>query len=220
LSKSKGQAFKISCVNNLRQLQLSMRMYLDENQGAFPPRPRSDFWPSRIYDGYKNLKLLICPKDGPNPQSWPGDEPGKYPADGAPRSYICNYWNDYFANALSADDLTKYLNGVLTNAVMKESAIPRPSATVILGEKMATSYHYHLDLLEYEPGSKLQGNDLFQLDRSRHNGDNQINSGAGGSNYSYADGSVRFVKFGNILWPENQWALNDENRKLYAVPPQ
>jgi prepilin-type processing-associated H-X9-DG protein len=72
-----------------------------------------------------------------------------------------------------------------------------------------------MDLLELERGGAV-GNDLFQIERSRHSGTAQ-NSGTGGSNYSFADGSVRFIKFGGVLWPENQWAVTDAGRTEFAV---
>ncbi len=220
VNKAKGSATKISCVNNLKQLGLAMRLYVDDHQGRFPPRTRSNFWPSRIYDGYKDLRLLVCPNDGPNPQSWIGEEPGKYPADGKPRSYIYNGWNDFMRNTLGRDStsMSDYMNGTYLGPTISESQIPHPSDTVVLGEKLTDSFHYHMDLVELENGGAV-GNDLFQLDRSRHGGNGQKNSGSGGSNYAFADNSVRFIKFGDILWPLNQWASTDDGRTTYAVNP-
>lgn len=37
LSKAKGKAQSIACVNNLRQLQLCWNLYLDENEDKMPP---------------------------------------------------------------------------------------------------------------------------------------------------------------------------------------
>jgi hypothetical protein len=33
------------------------------------------------------------------------------------------------------------------------------------------------------------------------------------------DGSVRFIKFGSILAPENLWCASAANRTAYAVKP-
>jgi prepilin-type N-terminal cleavage/methylation domain-containing protein/prepilin-type processing-associated H-X9-DG protein len=218
LSRSKGNATKISCVNNLRQLNLAMMMYVDENQGFFPPRARYNMWCSRIYEGYKDIRLLVCPNDQPNPNTWGGDDTNHYPVDAAPRSYIYNGWNDYIHDQLSADDFASYLDGYQLNAVMKSSAIPHPSDTVVLGEKKNRSWHFHMDLFEVEPGGAV-GNDLYELDRSRHGGTGVENSGGGGSNYAFVDGSVRFVKFGEILCTLNLWGVSDKARADYAVCP-
>jgi prepilin-type N-terminal cleavage/methylation domain-containing protein len=219
LSRSKGGATKISCINNLRQLDLSLLMYADENQGCFPPRPRCNMWCSRLYDGYKDVRILICPNDKPDPATWGGSDTNHYPVDAAPRSYIYNGWNDYMQSKLGTADFALYMNGYLPGAVIKATAIPHPSDTVVFGEKMNKSWHYHMDLVEVEPGGGV-GNDLYELDRSRHSGTGAENSGGGGSDYAFADGSVRFVKFGDILGPINLWGVTDDARVAYAVQSQ
>jgi prepilin-type N-terminal cleavage/methylation domain-containing protein/prepilin-type processing-associated H-X9-DG protein len=215
LSRSKGQATKISCVNNLHQLSLATIMYVDDNQGHFPPRSRFNFWPSRIWTGYKDLRMLICPNDGRNPQSW-GTLDANYPADAQPRSYIYNGWNDYMKIALSDADMSAFMGGTYAGPTIKESDIPHASQTVTIGEKITLSKHYHMDLLETDPSTGGVGNDLFELERSRHSGVGS-NNGSGGSNCSFADGSVHFVKYGEMLWPINQWAVTDAARTNYAV---
>ena len=216
LSRAKGQAHRISCVNNVRQLSLAMRLYLDDNRGYFPPRTNVFRWPSRIYDNYRNVKLLVCPIDGSDPATQGAGDPVLYRADHSPRSYIYNGWNDYMQATLSPAELAAYMNGTLPPAVMKESQIPHVSETVLMGEKITTSPHFYLDLLEPESNGAI-GNDLFQLDRSRHGGSGRKNSGSGGSNYVFADGSVRFVKFGGILAPLNLWAVTDQGRENNVV---
>ena len=42
---------------------------------------------------------------------------------------------------------------------------------------------------------------------------------AGGSNFAYVDGSVRYKRFGTTVWPLNLWAVNDTNRLLFAWKP-
>ena len=217
VSKAKGKATKVSCVNNQHQLNLAVRMYVDDNRGVFPLRTRKDFWPSQIYNGYKDPHLLVCPNDGPNPQSWEGEDPTHYPADGKPRSYIYNGWNDYMSATLSEADMGTYMHGTYPGSI-KEPAILHPTETALLGEKMTASTHYHMDLQELESNGAV-GNDLFELDRSRHGGPGGENSGKGGSNYAFVDGSVRFVKYGDILWPINLWAVTDDGRTHYAVKP-
>jgi prepilin-type N-terminal cleavage/methylation domain-containing protein len=44
LSKAKGKALRISCVNNLRQTGLALRMWADDNDGRFP-------WRQSIHNG-------------------------------------------------------------------------------------------------------------------------------------------------------------------------
>jgi prepilin-type N-terminal cleavage/methylation domain-containing protein/prepilin-type processing-associated H-X9-DG protein len=218
LGRAKGQATKISCINNLKQLGLSMKLYVDENQGHFPPRTNDDRWPNRIYSGFRDVKVLLCPNDKRAAATWGGAVTNRFPADDAPRSYIFNGWNDYMQDTLSDNDMTNYMKGTFPGS-MKESAVAHPSDTVTLGEKITTSPHYYMDLAEAEPNGAV-GNDLFQLDRSRHGGNGGKNSGSGGSNYAFVDGSARQVKYKEILWSFNLWAVTDYRRNYYAVPPQ
>jgi prepilin-type N-terminal cleavage/methylation domain-containing protein len=215
VTKAKGQATKISCVNNLRQLGLALKLYVDDNQELYPPRANENRWPNRIYGGFKDLRLLVCPNDGSDPKTWGG--PAQFVADNAPRSYIINGWNDYMKSTLSPADMNSFMGGTYAGS-LKESQIPHPSDTVTLGEKKTASAHYYMDLLELESNGAV-GNDLFQLDRSRHGGPGGENSGSGGSNYAFVDNSVRFVKYGEILWPVNLWATTDAGRTNYAVKP-
>lgn len=216
LAKAKGQATKISCINNLKQLGLATRMYLDENESFFPPHVTANRWPTRFHDGYKDARLLRCPNEKEDPKT---DISAAFPFDSLPRSYLINGWNDYMEETLSTADLNSYLRSGTNEVIrMRESNILHPADTAILGEKKSQKADYYMDLLEQESGN-LTGNDLFRLDRSRHGGAGGENSGNGGSNYSFADSSVRFVKFNRILSPLNLWAVSDKARVEYAASP-
>src|SRR5687768_3796087 len=110
LAKAKEAGRRIGCLNNMRQLGLALMMYTDENEGKLPPRtlpvaptyfPR---WPHRLLSmmnvapsstgGPTNVeyKILTCPSD-PDPTSGHDAGTDRYPADGAPRSFLYNAWN-------------------------------------------------------------------------------------------------------------------------------
>ena len=95
LTRAKYMGMRASCINNIRQLGLSLSMYASENDGLFPPRSKGTppRWPGALRDGYRDLRLLVCPSDGPDPNRI---RTSPDPADAAPRSYIFNGWNDYF----------------------------------------------------------------------------------------------------------------------------
>src|SRR5437867_7406545 len=67
LARAKEAGRRTACLNNERQLGLSLIMYIDENESRLPPRTHPNRWPQRLYDGYQNVKILLCPSDGPNP---------------------------------------------------------------------------------------------------------------------------------------------------------
>jgi prepilin-type N-terminal cleavage/methylation domain-containing protein len=209
LGRAKETAKRISCLNNLSQLSLAAHIYVDDNQGAYPPRSGSDRWPDKFYDNYgKNLKMLLCLSETTN---MPATGSDATVADSAPRSYLINGWNDYFADKFGTTDWATLQSDMINNqSTMKENAILHPSDTVILGEKNSNHADYYMDLLE---GT---GNDFSGvLEESRHDSRGP-DTDTGGSNYAFSDGSANYMKVHTALYPLNLWAISDTNRTAYA----
>jgi len=209
LARAKETAKRIACLNNLGQLSLAAQIYVDDSQGAYPPRSGSDRWPDKFYDNYgKNLKLLLCLSETTNTPATGSDSTV---ADSAPRSYLINGWNDYFADQFGTRDWQTLESDMANNtSTMKENAIIHPSDTVVLGEKNSNKPDYYMDLLE---GA---GNDFSGvLEESRHDSLGP-DTDTGGSNYAFADGSARYMKVHTALYPLNLWAISDTNRIGYA----
>ena len=130
LARAKESGRRIACVNDLRQLSLAAHLYVDDNQGTYPPRSDINRWPNVFYDDYgDNVKLLICPTDrsSPPPISY-GASPSNNVSDAAPRSYFINGWNECFAGPNDPQ-------GLNPGDSLKENAIVYPSDTIVLGEK-------------------------------------------------------------------------------------
>ncbi len=216
LSRAKEMGRRIACDNNLRQLGMASRLYLDDNQGTFPPRLTTVRWPYRFYDNYgKDLKLLLCPTDllQTNKPNTGGNATN--PADAAPRSYLINGWNDYFFDQLGqALFISQYSPGTYLLG-LKETAVIHPSDTIILGEKQSWAMDYYMDDLSNAGGDDFSG----VLEESRHAGSGVSVSGkgSGGSNYVFFDGSTRYIKDPNALYPLNLWCISDTNRASYAI---
>ena len=190
LSKAKEAGKRISCSNNLRQLGLSLVMYADDNEGRYPVRGQ-DRWTTLLYENYRDVRVLKCPSDVPNPVTFGGSTI----PDKAPRSYIINGFNDYFKGT------------VQTNGI-PELAIVDPSETVVFGEKEGSkpeNGHFWMDSYALD--------DLEQIDQSRHSGGG-LGSRSGGSDYAFADGSARFYRFGRTFSPVNMWAIDPEVRNI------
>lgn len=216
LSKAKGKATRISCVNNQRQLAIALQMYVDDHRGFFPPHVGANRWPSRIHYAYENVKLLVCPNDSPNPATYTGSDPLRFPADNSPRSYFINGCNDYYRDLLNDAMFAVFMAGNYPEP-MPASFIKQPSDTVLFGEKKTERGDFYMDLLEPE-ASQAVGNDLFRMERNRHGG-NQQDPTTGNSNYAFLDGGVRPIPYDDILWPKNLWALTPWARTDYAVEP-
>ena len=195
LSRAKETAKRIACVNNLKQLTLSLQMYADDHDGKLGIRQLPNAWPTQLRDGYKDLRLLACPSDGPNPVTGINN-PVQWPADSAPRSYIINGWNDFFQEQMATNwDFNRMIGTSLL-----ETSIKLPSDTITFGEKDTTSPHFYMDFLE-----TASGNDFEELEHARHMGA----KAAGGSNYAFADGSARYLRYGRSVSPLNLWAITD-----------
>ena len=205
LSRAKESARRISCVNNLRQLGLSLRMYVDENDSRLPPRAHTNRWPAALRDSYRDLNILKCPTDGPNPATR-NDSPDE--ADLAPRSYILNAWDDFFRAAGVWD---RYHTGD-PSLTLAEITITIPSETVVFGEKYYDSPQFYMDF--------VFNDDIKAVDQSKHSSGPKgaDGNGGGGSNHAFMDGSVRFLKFRGAFAPINLWAVMPDVRNG-LVPP-
>jgi len=205
LTRAKETAKRISCENNLRQLGLATQMYVDDNQGTYPPHISSSRWPDKFYDDYgKNLKVLLCPSETTNfPAS---GSTSNNVADAAPRSYFINGWNDFFYDELGSDAFySQYVTGTYTTG-LKEDEIIHPSDTIVLGEKESYRMDFYMDMK-----AGANGDDISAVAQDRHSG-RGVDTGTGGSNNTFADGSTRFYKYNMAFNPLNLWAISDANR--------
>jgi prepilin-type N-terminal cleavage/methylation domain-containing protein/prepilin-type processing-associated H-X9-DG protein len=199
LARAKESANRIKCNNNLRQIELGLKMYADDNDGRYPPRavPR---WPTTLLEYYRNTNMLLCPTD--ITRGAPATDPSSTnAADRANRSYLINGWNDF----ITLGDSTS----------MKEVSVVYPSETVMFGEKKnqpLPAMDYFMDLDENV------GNDVDKVEQGCH-GVAAKGKYAGGSNYVYVDGSVRYMRYGATVWPLNLWAVMDTNRLAFAWKP-
>ncbi len=226
LAKAKETAKRIACVNNLKQISLSVIMYADDSEGLYPQRgyappkvaalwdpdstatasasslngqatatdpnktnPSYYRWPVQLQDYYRDLKLLKCPSEFQTPKN-NGTGSG-IPALEAQRSYIFNGFNDYFKGFPP--------NG----SAVPESVVQEPSETVLFGEKDSESGHWWMDY--------WMGDDYQELEQARHGG--LTKSTSGGSDYAFADGSARSLRFGRSLDPINLWFVDPDLRK-------
>jgi prepilin-type N-terminal cleavage/methylation domain-containing protein len=204
-AKQRGQS--IQCLNNMRQIGLGMRMYLDDNDAIFPLRTYNPCWTGRMSNEITNWKILVCPADGPDSPATVGtgsSDINRWPIDGAPRSYIINAFTDYVQTYHSTN--TAYFKTAKSPTPIPESAIKYPSETVVIGEKVNDCGHFYMDYDGYD--------DLSILDQSRHNNSHGNSRTTGGANYIFADCSARFLKYGRAFNPVNQWAVTD----IYRVP--
>ncbi len=182
LSSAKEMGRRAQCLNNNHQLGLATLLFLDDSEGLYPPRIKPT-WVERLYPYYSTTKLLKCPSD----QVYATGPEGLAPelSVNAPRTYIINGWDDYFKTTLKDEDWNNFLDHKYPIG-MPESFLRFPSDTIMFGEKLTESRHYHVDIYQG------LGNDLTEVDHGKHSAQGRRGAG-GGSNYTFADGHSIFM---------------------------
>lgn len=216
LGRAKERAKRISCNNNLRQLGIAVKLYGIDNRGVFPPRNSQRRWPAQLESQYENLEILRCPSD--SVAATVRNAP--HEADASPRSYLINGWNDYISAAMGGpetEEFIAFMNGA--PYPVRDIAIRHPSDTVLFGEKVSDaanngSRHYYCDLLETDWAQNVQGNDITEVVWNRHGLSGSTDEG--GSNYAMVDGSVSYLRYGEVVNPLNLWAVTPAGRLAYA----
>ena len=231
LAQAKEAGRRVASLNNMRQLGIALMMYTDENEGRLPGRthpPGNSRWPHKLLTYLtiastdsgsdataaaeaskaattpliREHKILICPSD-PRPASGSDSSNGLYPADAAPRSYIYNAWNDFFYEHYNR--VSNWRNLARTNEFsISESDIREPSDTIVFAEKGSGVTHWYLDYETYEDINGI-------LEQSRHSNSAK---NTGGSNYTFADGSARFLKWGKAMDPVNMLLVLPQYRNM------
>ena len=197
LSRARENARRAKCLSNVRQLRVALQMYADSHDGRVPPRDYDEgaVWVDRLEPYYANRKLLRCPTDR-----------GKVDV-----SYLMNGFIDYFVLHSFRGNWDEFFGAYKTGGfqAVRLSDIPKPAETITIGEKRADSDDdAYMDIWPAQYGS----DHLTEVAHGKHrSGGNERN---GGSNYAFADGSARFLRYGEAFSPKNLWAVTDQFRNL------
>jgi prepilin-type N-terminal cleavage/methylation domain-containing protein/prepilin-type processing-associated H-X9-DG protein len=195
IARAKMKANQTSCLNNMRQLNLAASMYASDHDEEYPARRTpTNAWPHKLKPYYVSWQIIACPSDRFGIVGLLADDTNPK------RSYLINGFNDYFKVNLSPNDYKAFQQWRYPHG-MKVVALTKPSETILFGEKRSGSRHIHMDT---DQGKR--GNDFEEIEHKRH---------GQGSNFAFGDGSIRFVKKYQELYPENLWAVIDE----YRYPP-
>ena len=192
LSRAKESGRRSACLNNLHQLDVALRLYVNDHEGSFPPRSTVPPWPEQLKPFYDEARVLVCPDDDRD----------------SPRSYVLNVFSDYFKATLPPSEWRLFNKGNYP-ASLNESHLLSPAETVLFGEKKSGAPGFYVDL----NSTVISVVDV--LDSGRHNGTGAPKTG--GANHAFADGSVRYIQYGRALCPVNQWAITESGRTNLAV---
>ncbi|MCS1409899.1 MAG: Type II secretion system protein G [Verrucomicrobia subdivision 3 bacterium] len=195
LSNAKAKTKRTQCLGNVRQIQMALQMYADDFDDRLPPRnyEAGAVWGDRLETYYSDRKVLRCPVDKRKVEN----------------SYLLNGFVDFFVFNLFDGNWDEFFGEYKTGGFsgIKLTSIPEPAQTITVGEKKADSDNdTYMDIWPPEYGS----DHLAEVAHGKHRSAN--NERAGGSNYSFADGSARFLKFGATFSPKNLWAVTEQFR--------
>jgi len=164
LSKAKERSRRTYCATNLRQIALASFMFADDHEDTFPIQPE-DGLPVLAVSGHgTNFYDQLMPY-APNPKVW-----------------LCPSTKEWPGRLMSY-----HMNGfIISTNGFKQSAIRRPSETLLIGESGGTRRD-HAYLRPDQSGGYL-------YDRP------QVNH-SGGGNATFADGHVTW-------YHDSQWTSN------------
>jgi prepilin-type N-terminal cleavage/methylation domain-containing protein/prepilin-type processing-associated H-X9-DG protein len=197
LSRARESAKRAKCLSNVRQLRIALQLYADSHDGRVPPRDYDEgaVWVDRLESYYANRKLLRCPTD----------------RRGVDQSYLMNGFIDYFVMHSFRGNWDEFFGAYKSGgfAGIRLSSIPKQAETIAIGEKRADSDDdAYMDIWPAQYGS----DHLTEVAHGKHrSGGNERD---GGSNYAFADGSARFLRYGAAFSPKNLWAVTDQFRNL------
>jgi prepilin-type N-terminal cleavage/methylation domain-containing protein len=153
LSSAKAKAQRTACTNNLRQINLGVRMYSDDSEDTSPSTQSTN----RIVNYYKTLvqnyvglngpptpqdKLFACPAD--TFRYWTSKSGVQFSPTGRHESSYANY-SSYAFNGINKDTTNSSASGsILGIAGRKFSSIKHPDKTVLVTEQPAFfPYSWH-----------------------------------------------------------------------------
>jgi prepilin-type N-terminal cleavage/methylation domain-containing protein len=208
LGRAKESGQRVACLNNLRQLGISLALYAGDNEASYPPRRTAHSWPTQLQRFYHDLRVLICLSQAKRTNASPAFGPDES-VDFAPRSYLLNGFSDYHLGDRPPETWPTIARGKSPLA-MPEGAILYPTETILFGEKQADSDEFYVDIVT--PGLAC----LKDVEESAHPASSR-KSKAGGSNYALADGGVRRLAYGKATCPINLWGIGDAWRTNAAL---
>jgi len=154
LAKTKEKARRISCVNNVKQVSLAMKMYVDDNHGMYPPRfPDPDTGAAFPCKPCRTTNWLVYAAPYLSGTTNMTNSTGAHicPADvGVPAAIAADPFNAASPRPLRMADFygSSFCFNVVMTRLGKETSVPMPSDTFMGAE--IWSWHQPLAINEFK----------------------------------------------------------------------
>ena len=186
-ARAREKARQTACLSNVKQLSLSVQMYIQDYDETFPPvsmhcsepvtypdgvtQNTSVLWPAIIWPYVGNIDVFNCPS---SPRKWTGNRVG---------------WGNYAANRSISGASWNPAGEPPSIRSRKLAEITRPSNTILITENWcygnSQSYYTQRGVQVHSSGN------IRNIIPARHNG---------GANIGMCDGSAKWLQV-----PYEQW---------------
>jgi len=175
LSKAKESARATQCLNQMRQLAIAVRLYVDENGDTFPRSEHSAF-----ANGELPWERSVAPLLGSSTTAWTNLLTGLYHCPSDKRTTPWSYGLNVYYELGPDDDYTGK-----PQTWRRLTQVPHPSATVLFAENNSSADHLM-------PEFWYSQADAVDLASTRHKGR---------ANYTFADGHASLLLLNSIFNP-------------------
>ena len=131
-AQAREKARQTSCLSNMKQMGLSVLMYVQDYDETFPlgiPDNWNNAWPVAVQPYCKNLQMFRCPSDADKSYS-----SGTGTWAGVPISYACNGVVAWNGSANENIGLMTMAQSWLTGIAKSMASVGRPADTIMLAE--------------------------------------------------------------------------------------
>lgn len=185
MTSTRGSAKKSKCLNNMKQMGMAVRMYMDDNNDTFPLD--SHYSPFSVWmDGLRNYsrsKLLYrCPSDL--------SRNFREPLPGYDAVRVTSYGTNFYMAAVKPEE-EEWMpadRSTWSHGFVRASDFATPSRTIYICEVVANSTADHVHPAWWRSGNS-DGNFI------PHDKEVAVAIHQNGSNYVFIDGHVKWMKF-------------------------
>lgn len=175
LSKAKEAARATQCLNQMRQLGMAVRLYVDENGDTFPRSEHSAF-----ANGELPWERSVAPLLGSSTTAWTNLLTGLYHCPSDKRTTPWSYGLNVYYELGPDDDYTGK-----PQTWRRLTQVPHPSATLLFAENNSSADHLM-------PEFWYSQADAVDLASTRHKGR---------ANYTFADGHASLLLLNSVFNP-------------------